>query len=99
MKTEQPAIDPCNWTSFGASLGHQPAGSTVQVGLSGESYQALIDACAANQVSIELNANLDQLVILPYARDKGVLISINPDAHNVGAIPIWITGSWQPGKG
>ena len=50
-------------------------------------HTKLIDACAANQVSIELNANPFRLDLdwsfIPYARDKGVLISINPDAHNV----------------
>ena len=50
-------------------------------------HAKLIDACAANQVSIELNANPFRLDLdwsfIPYARDKGVLISINPDAHNV----------------
>jgi DNA polymerase (family 10) len=45
----------------------------------------VIDACAANEVIIEINANPWRLDIdwhwLPYALNKGVLISINPDAH------------------
>jgi DNA polymerase (family 10) len=45
----------------------------------------IIDACAANGVCIELNAHPYRLDIdwtwLPYAQRKGVLISINPDAH------------------
>ena len=48
-------------------------------------HHYLIDACAANGVSIELNAHPFRLDIdwthIPYAMEKGVLISINPDAH------------------
>ncbi len=48
-------------------------------------HRNLIDACAANGVSIELNAHPFRLDIdwthIPYAMEKGVLISINPDAH------------------
>jgi DNA polymerase (family 10) len=48
-------------------------------------HRYLIDACAANGVSIELNAHPFRLDIdwthIPYAMEKGVLISINPDAH------------------
>lgn len=46
----------------------------------------IIDACAANGVVIELNANPHRLDIdyhwIELAVDKGVQISINPDAHN-----------------
>jgi DNA polymerase (family 10) len=45
----------------------------------------VIDACAANGVVIELNANPYRLDLdwrhLPYAIERGVMISINPDAH------------------
>jgi DNA polymerase (family 10) len=45
----------------------------------------IIDACAANQVVIELNAHPRRLDIdwkwIGYALEKGVLISIDPDAH------------------
>lgn len=47
----------------------------------------IIDACAANNVVIELNAHPRRLDIdwrwIKYALDKNVLISINPDAHNI----------------
>lgn len=47
----------------------------------------IIDACAANNVAIELNAHPRRLDIdwtfIPYALEKGVLISINPDAHSI----------------
>jgi len=50
-------------------------------------HKAIIDACARNQVVIELNANPRRLDMdwrwIEYALEKGVLISINPDAHSV----------------
>lgn len=50
-------------------------------------YEKLIDACAANKVSIEVNANPLRLDLdwrwHQYALDKGVKLSINPDAHRV----------------
>jgi DNA polymerase (family 10) len=48
-------------------------------------YPKLIDACAANGVSIELNAHPYRLDIdwrlLPLCVEKGVKIAINPDSH------------------
>lgn len=48
-------------------------------------YKKVIDACAANGVIIELNAHPYRLDIdwrwIPYCLEKGVKISINPDAH------------------
>lgn len=53
-------------------------------------YKKVIDACAANQVVMELNANPQRLDIdwtwVPYCMEKGVKISINPDAHSREAI-------------
>lgn len=50
----------------------------------------VIDACAANDVAIEINANAHRLDLdwrnLYYANEKGVKISINPDAHSVEGI-------------
>ncbi len=50
-------------------------------------HKRIIDACAANGVVIELNANPHRLDIdwryLHYALERGVLTSINPDAHSV----------------
>lgn len=49
-------------------------------------HRKVIDACAANNVSIELNAHPYRLDIdwrwLPYCMEKGVMISVNPDAHH-----------------
>jgi DNA polymerase (family X) len=48
-------------------------------------HPKIIDACAANEVVIELNAHPHRLDIdwkwIDYALNKGVLISIDPDAH------------------
>ncbi|SDT21202.1 DNA polymerase (family 10) [Mucilaginibacter mallensis] len=48
-------------------------------------YKKVIDACAANKVVIEINANPLRLDLdwrwHQYALDKGVMLSINPDAH------------------
>ena len=53
-------------------------------------HKKVIDACAANGVAIELNAHPWRLDIdwrwIPYCLEKGVLISINPDAHETGGI-------------
>ncbi|MFM8709808.1 MAG: hypothetical protein ACKOC7_00910, partial [Sphingomonadales bacterium] len=46
-----------------------------------------IDACAANQVVLEINAHPRRLDLdwkwINKALDKGVLLSINPDAHAI----------------
>ena len=71
-------------------LGH-PSGRLL---LSRDPYEfdakKIIDACAANKVAIEINANPHRLDLdwrwIYYARDKGCLFSINPDAHSVDDI-------------
>ncbi len=53
-------------------------------------HKKIIDACAANKVVIELNANPSRLDIdwryINYAIEKNVLISINPDAHHTDGL-------------
>ncbi len=48
-------------------------------------FKKVIDACAANNVVIEINANPLRLDLdwrwHQYALEKGVLLSVNPDAH------------------
>jgi len=48
-------------------------------------HKKIIDACSANQVVIEINAHPRRLDIdwrwIDYAMERGVLLSINPDAH------------------
>jgi DNA polymerase (family 10) len=50
----------------------------------------IIDACAANNVAIELNASPYRLDVdwryIYEAMEKGVFISINPDAHHVDGL-------------
>jgi DNA polymerase (family 10) len=52
-------------------------------------HKKIIEACAANNVVIELNAHPRRLDMdwrhIDYALEKGVLISIDPDAHDVNA--------------
>jgi len=67
-------------------LGH-PTGRLL---LSREGYpidhRKVLDACAANGVAVEINANPYRLDLdwrwIPYALEKGILLSINPDAHS-----------------
>jgi DNA polymerase (family 10) len=53
-------------------------------------FVKVIDACAANGVAIEINANPYRLDMdwshIPYAMKKEVMLSINPDAHSIGEI-------------
>jgi len=75
---------------FTTILGH-PTGRLL---LAREGYpidhKRIIDACAANNVVIELNANPHRLDIdwvwIPYALERGVKIAINPDAHSMDGI-------------
>lgn len=50
-------------------------------------HKKIIDACVANKVVIELNAHPRRLDIdwrwIPYALEKGAILSVNPDAHHV----------------
>lgn len=75
---------------YTAILGHM----TGRLLLSRQGYpvdhEKIIDACAANDVIIELNANPYRLDMdytwIPYAMRRGVKIAINPDAHSVEGI-------------
>jgi len=88
---------------FTRILGH-PTGRLL---LSREGYPIdhykIIDACAANNVAIELNASPYRLDIdwsfIPYCMEKGVLISINPDAHMLKSIDDHFYGSKAARKG
>ncbi|MGR3809867.1 PHP domain-containing protein [Jiulongibacter sp. NS-SX5] len=50
-------------------------------------HKKIIDACAANKVVMEINASPYRLDIdwrwIPYCLEKGVMLSINPDAHKI----------------
>ncbi|MEZ5025144.1 MAG: helix-hairpin-helix domain-containing protein [Chitinophagales bacterium] len=66
-------------------------------------HKKIIDACAANKVCIELNANPYRLDIdyswLQYCQEKNVLISINPDAHNLRGVHDIRYGVYAAAKG
>jgi DNA polymerase (family 10) len=53
-------------------------------------HRKIIDACAANRVAIELNANPLRLDMdyqwMDYCMEKDVWVSINPDAHARGQV-------------
>jgi DNA polymerase (family 10) len=53
-------------------------------------HEAIIDACAANNVVIELNANPSRLDIdwryIQKAIQKNVLLSIDPDSHHIDGL-------------
>ncbi|HOE15912.1 MAG TPA: DNA polymerase/3'-5' exonuclease PolX [Syntrophorhabdaceae bacterium] len=89
-------------------LGH-PTGRLL---LSREGYEvdmkSIIDAAAEHGVIIELNSSPYRLDIdwrhLRYAKEKGVMISINPDAHSTGGLTEVVYGvgiarkGWQEKK-
>ncbi|NUN99335.1 MAG: DNA polymerase/3'-5' exonuclease PolX, partial [Saprospiraceae bacterium] len=66
-------------------------------------HKKIIDACAANRVAIEINASPYRLDLdwrwIPYAIEKGVLLSINPDAHSKEGIGDILYGVCAARKG
>jgi DNA polymerase (family 10) len=68
-------------------LGHPTGRLLLSRGGYPINYKKVIDACAANNVVIEINANPLRLDLdwrwHQYALKKGVWLSINPDAHRV----------------
>jgi DNA polymerase (family 10) len=66
-------------------------------------HKKIIDACVANSVVIELNAHPRRLDIdwrwIPYALEKGALISINPDAHELAGFKDIKYGTFAAQKG
>ncbi len=66
-------------------------------------HKMVIDACAANSVVIELNAHPRRLDMdwhwIDYAIEKGVFISINPDAHSLDGIDLVKYGVLAARKG
>jgi len=66
-------------------------------------HSYIIDACAANGVCIEINANPFRLDLdwrwIGYAMEKGVMLSINPDAHEKTALNDMYYGTVSARKG
>ena len=84
-------------------LGH-PTGRLI---LKREGYpvdhRAILEACAEYGVSVELNANPYRLDLdwqwIELARELGVLVSINPDAHSIEQIDLMHWGVRAARKG
>ena len=84
-------------------LGHM----TGRLLLAREAYPVnipeVIQACADYGVAIEINGNPNRLDIdwrhIPYAKEKGVLLVINPDAHSVAGIEDFRNGVMVARKG
>ncbi|SEL11504.1 DNA polymerase/3'-5' exonuclease PolX [Parapedobacter koreensis] len=66
-------------------------------------YARIIDACAANRVVIEINANPLRLDLdwrwHRYAVERGALLSVNPDAHRNGGFHDMQYGVYVARKG
>ena len=66
-------------------------------------HKSIIDACAEKQVVIEINANPWRLDLdwrwVRYAMDQGVMLSINPDAHEMEGYADMQYGVWIGRKG
>ena len=66
-------------------------------------HKTIIDACAEKQVVIEINANPWRLDLdwrwVRYAMEQGVMLSINPDAHEMDGYADMQYGVWIGRKG
>ena len=66
-------------------------------------HRKIIDACVANGVVIEINASPYRLDLdwrwIPYALEKGAMLSINPDAHDLDGLHDMYYGSLVARKG
>ena len=66
-------------------------------------FQKIIDACVANNVVIEINANPWRLDLdwrwIHYAIQKGAMLSINPDAHEINGLKDMYYGVLTARKG
>ncbi|WP_121354752.1 helix-hairpin-helix domain-containing protein [Flavisolibacter nicotianae] len=66
-------------------------------------HRAIIDACVKHHVVIEINASPSRLDMdwrwIDYAMEKGLLLSINPDAHALEEFPYLKYGTLVAQKG
>lgn len=66
-------------------------------------HETLIDACAAHDVVIEINAHPRRLDLdwtwIEYALSKNVMLSINPDAHSIDGMDLVKYGVLSAQKG
>ncbi len=72
---------------FTTILGHMTGRKLLQRNGYPVDHKAIIDACAENNVVIEINANPNRLDMdwrwIDYALEKNVMLSIDPDAHSI----------------
>ncbi len=68
-------------------LGHMTGRRLLKRNAYPVDHKAVIDACAANLVTIEINANPQRLDMkwdwIDYALENNLFLSINPDAHTI----------------
>ncbi len=66
-------------------------------------HRAILEACASYNVAVELNANPYRLDLdwrwIELARELGVLVSINPDAHSIEQLDLMKWGTVAARKG
>ena len=66
-------------------------------------HRAIIDACAKHHVVIEINSHPRRLDLdwrwIEYAMEKGVLLSVDPDAHSIGGYNDVYYGAMSAQKG
>lgn len=66
-------------------------------------HKKIIDSCAENDVVIEINSHPSRLDLdwkwVDYAMEKGVILSINPDAHALDGYEDMKYGVWMGQKG
>lgn len=83
-------------------LGHPTARLLLKRPGYSPDMEAVIDAAVAHGVAIEINSNPRRLDIdyswLPYGQEKGLFISINPDAHFISGIDDIRFGVWMANK-
>jgi DNA polymerase (family 10) len=84
-------------------LGHVSGRSLLKRNPYPLDYQAIIKACAENNVVIEINASPKRLDLdwrwVEYALECGVMLSINPDAHNIESLAYMKYGVFMGRKG
>ncbi len=68
-------------------LGHMTGRRLLKRNAYPVDHKVIIDACAANLVAIEINANPQRLDMkwewIAYALENNLFLSINPDAHTI----------------